>query len=82
MLIFNLQKAQQTVNHLISDCPDIGQQRLKQINQIIQNGDQWPVTNQQLVSRHLRNFCEFVKSVILKNNGKEQEWGVKTVNMT
>ena len=53
-------KAQQTVNHLIYECPDIGQQRW-----IIQNGDQWPVTNQQLISRHLRNFCEFVKSMNL-----------------
>jgi len=58
-------KAQQTVNHLIYECPDIGQQRLKLINQIIQNGDQWPVTNQQLIFRHLRNFCEFVKSMNL-----------------
>ena len=58
-------KAQQTVYHLIYDCPDIGLQRLKLINQIIQNGDQWPVTNQQLIFRHLRNFCEFVKSMNL-----------------
>ena len=40
---------------------------------IIQNGDQWPVTNQQLIFRHLRNFCEFVKSMNLQNNSKQQE---------
>jgi hypothetical protein len=58
-------KVQHTVNHLIYECPDIDQQRLKLTSQIIQNGDQWPVTNQQLISRHLRNFCEFVKSMNL-----------------
>ena len=46
-------------NRQVADSPDIGQRGVKLINQIIQNGDQWPVTNQQLISRHLRNFCEF-----------------------
>ena len=58
-------KTQPTVNHLIYEYPDIGQQRLKLINQITQNRDKLPVTNQQLIFRHLRNFCEFVKSMNL-----------------
>ena len=41
-LTYTFKKAQKTVNHLIYEFPDIGQQRLKQINQIILNGDQWP----------------------------------------
>ena len=48
-------KAQQTVNHLIYECPDIGQQRLKLINQIIQNGDSHKsTTNFQALESFLR----------------------------
>ena len=48
-------KAQQTINHLIYECPDISQQRLKLINQIIQNGDSHKsTTNFQALEKFLR----------------------------
>lgn len=56
-------RGQQTVNHLIYECPNMTNQRTILIKEISQNGGTWPVTNQQLTSRHLRAFRKYIQSM-------------------
>lgn len=56
---------QQTVNHLIYEYADKIQQRAVLIADIYKNGGQWPVTNQDLINKHLKPFCKYINSINL-----------------
>lgn len=55
----------QTANHMIYLCKEFRQQRTTLIADIYKNGGNWPVTNNELVTKHLKQFCKFINSMNL-----------------
>ena len=55
----------QTVDHLIYQCSDTRKQRFELIMEIRRNGDVWPITKQQLVTKHLRAFSRYCRTINL-----------------
>ena len=62
---YTCNRAEQTINHLIYQCQDKKEQRLEFIKQIRNNGGTWPVTNHELVAKHLQAFSKFAQSLLL-----------------
>ncbi|PSN48706.1 hypothetical protein C0J52_13543, partial [Blattella germanica] len=54
---------QQTVQHIIYECPELTQQRTQLRGDIRMKGGTWPATMQQLASKHLGAFQKFCSSI-------------------
>jgi hypothetical protein len=54
-------KADQTVDHLIYQCPLLHINRLLRKN--VQQSGNWPASKQELITKHLSSFINFTKSI-------------------
>jgi transposase-like protein len=52
----------QTVDHLLYDCPKLQMERVKLINNT-SNQDKWPVNKRDLVKKHIKHFKQFANSI-------------------
>jgi len=56
-------KQEQTINHIILNCTQLGNERRILRNATVQTGDTWPPTIEQLTRKHLKTFMKFVRSI-------------------
>jgi hypothetical protein len=52
----------QTVDHLLYDCPTLQTDRVKVINNT-SNQEKWPVNKRDLVKKHIKHFKKFANSI-------------------
>jgi len=52
----------QTVDHLLYDCPKLQTERVKLITNT-SNQDKWPVNKMDLVNKHIKPFNQFANSI-------------------
>jgi len=52
----------QTVDHLIYDCPILRREREKHISKVSKQ-DNWPVTKSDLVNKFIKHFLEFTNTI-------------------
>ena len=57
------QTGSQNSEHLIRECPIPNKVRDTLINRIINKGGRWPLTNSELVNKHMYLFQKFVNSI-------------------
>ena len=57
------QTGYQNSEHLIRECPILNKQRDNLKNVIINEGGKWPLTNSELVNKHMYPFQKFVNSI-------------------
>jgi hypothetical protein len=55
----------QTVDHLIYDCPILWREREKLISKVSKQ-DNWPVTKSDLVNKFIKHFLEFTNTIYFK----------------
>jgi len=58
---------EQTVDHLISKCKKLRNQRNEMIRKIKNTGGNWPATNETLINNYQFFFVKFVKSLELSD---------------
>jgi hypothetical protein len=55
-------KGNQTVDHLLNQCTLLKTQRELLRNNILKSGN-WPVSEEELITKHLKSFLTFIKSI-------------------
>ena len=55
-------KADQTMDHLLNQCTLLQTQRELLRNNILKSG-KWPVSKEELITKHLKSFLIFTKSI-------------------
>jgi hypothetical protein len=56
-------EGQQTSEHIIFECNILEAQRNSLIKKVVLSGGSWPPTNDELVTKYLYAFTEFIKSI-------------------
>jgi hypothetical protein len=55
-------KGDQTIDHLLNQCPLLQQQRAILRHNVLKSGN-WPASKQDLITKHFKAFLMFTKSV-------------------
>jgi len=55
-------KGDQTIDHLLNQCTLLQTQRERLTNNVLKSG-KWPVSKVELITKHLKSFLTFTKSI-------------------